>query len=73
MLKLNFLKLNLSKYCLFCYRSYLKDLVETAHVFLKMLKHFCSKTGNLMVQGKPKKKQKTKKSKILSKDKKLII
>ncbi|KAF4529908.1 hypothetical protein B566_EDAN018125 [Ephemera danica] len=44
--------------------NYLRDLIETNHVFLKMLEHFC-KTSHLMVQkrkrkSKPKKKKKTK-------------
>ncbi|KAL4229318.1 hypothetical protein ACF0H5_012360 [Mactra antiquata] len=33
-------------------RSYLKDLVETTHMFLKMLEQFSKKTGHLVVQKK---------------------
>lgn len=40
-------------------RSYLVDLIETVHLFLKMLEHYCKKTG-LVVQKKVKKKSKTK-------------
>ncbi|KAL0882454.1 hypothetical protein ABMA27_000930 [Loxostege sticticalis] len=43
-------------------RSYLVDLIETVHLFLKMLEHFCKKTG-LVVQKKVKKKSKSKKQK----------
>ncbi|KAJ0178758.1 hypothetical protein K1T71_005533 [Dendrolimus kikuchii] len=43
-------------------RSYLVDLVETVHLFLKMLEHYCKRTG-LVVQKKVKKKAKTKKQK----------
>lgn len=31
-------------------RSFLIDLVETTHLFLKMLERFCRSRGNLMVQ-----------------------
>lgn len=31
-------------------RSFLRDLVETTHLFLKMLERFCRSRGNLMVQ-----------------------
>lgn len=31
-------------------RSYLRDLVETTHLFLKMLERFCRNRGNLIVQ-----------------------
>lgn len=36
-------------------RSFLCDLVETTHLFLKMLERFCRSRGNLMVQvqGRP--------------------
>ncbi|XP_053603776.1 protein timeless homolog [Plodia interpunctella] len=37
-------------------RSYLVDLVETVHLFLKMLEHYCKKTG-LVVQKKVRKKK----------------
>ncbi|CAF4815805.1 unnamed protein product [Pieris macdunnoughi] len=43
-------------------RSYLLDLVETVHLFLKMLEHYCKKTG-LVVQKKVRKKTKAKKQK----------
>ncbi|KAI8424376.1 hypothetical protein MSG28_002902 [Choristoneura fumiferana] len=43
-------------------RSYLVDLVETVHLFLKMLEHFVQKTG-LVVQKKVKRKPKSKKKK----------
>ncbi|XP_013190355.1 protein timeless homolog isoform X2 [Amyelois transitella] len=42
-------------------RSYLIDLIETVHLFLKMLEHYCKKTG-LVVQKKVRRK-KTKKQK----------
>ncbi|XP_050343206.1 protein timeless homolog [Nymphalis io] len=42
--------------------SYLVDLVETEHLFLKMLEHFCKNTG-LVVQKKVRKKGKPKKQK----------
>lgn len=48
-------------------RNYLGDLLETNHVFLKMLEHFCKKQ-NIVVQKKKKsrpKKSKQKKSKLL--------
>lgn len=31
-------------------RSFLIDLVETTHLFLKMLERFCRSRGNLVVQ-----------------------
>ncbi|OWR52896.1 timeout [Danaus plexippus plexippus] len=43
-------------------RSYLVDLVETVHLFLKMLEHYCKRTG-LVVQKKVRKKTKAKKQK----------
>nr|WAM46971.1 protein timeless 2 [Chrysoperla nipponensis] len=43
-------------------RAYLKDLIETQHVFLKMLEHFC-KTDKLIVQKPVRTKSKKKKSK----------
>ncbi|KAG6441528.1 hypothetical protein O3G_MSEX001806 [Manduca sexta] len=43
-------------------RSYLVDLIETVHLFLKMLEHYCKKTG-LVVQKKVRKKAKSKKAK----------
>lgn len=39
-------------------RSFLRDLVETTHLFLKMLERFCRSRGNLMVQNKRKKRKK---------------
>ncbi|XP_020640470.3 protein timeless homolog [Pogona vitticeps] len=39
-------------------RSFLKDLVETAHLFLKMLERFCKGRNNLVVQSKKCKKRK---------------
>lgn len=36
------------------HRSYIKDLVETTHLFLKMLEHFSKRTGHLVVQKKKK-------------------
>ncbi|KAH3702538.1 hypothetical protein DPMN_077562, partial [Dreissena polymorpha] len=33
-------------------RAYLTDLIETTHLFLKMLEHFSKKTGHLVVQKK---------------------
>ncbi|XP_052020882.1 protein timeless homolog isoform X2 [Apodemus sylvaticus] len=42
-------------------RSFLRDLVETTHLFLKMLERFCRNRGNLMVQNKRKKRKKKKK------------
>ncbi|XP_013165122.1 PREDICTED: protein timeless homolog isoform X1 [Papilio xuthus] len=44
-------------------RSYLVDLVETVHLFLKMLEYYCKKTG-LVVQKKVRKKSKSKKKKL---------
>ncbi|KAK3595063.1 hypothetical protein CHS0354_043159 [Potamilus streckersoni] len=37
-------------------RSYLKDLIETTHLFLKMLEHFSKKTKHLVVEKKKRKK-----------------
>ncbi|XP_037370906.1 protein timeless homolog isoform X2 [Talpa occidentalis] len=42
-------------------RSFLRDLVETTHLFLKMLERFCRSRGNLVVQNKRKKRKKRKK------------
>uniref|UniRef100_A0A8D2KU70 Timeless circadian regulator n=1 Tax=Varanus komodoensis TaxID=61221 RepID=A0A8D2KU70_VARKO len=39
-------------------RSFLKDLVETTHLFLKMLEKFCKGRSNLVVQKSKKKKKK---------------
>ncbi|CAK1598882.1 unnamed protein product [Parnassius mnemosyne] len=43
-------------------RSYLVDLMETVHLFLKMLEYYCKKTG-LVVQKKVRKKSKAKRPK----------
>lgn len=43
-------------------RSFLRDLVETTHLFLKMLERFCRSRGNLVVQNKRKKRKKKKKA-----------
>ncbi|XP_071942430.1 protein timeless homolog [Antedon mediterranea] len=40
---------------------YLKDLVETTHVFLKMLESFCKNKNKVIVQKKARKKRKKKK------------
>ncbi|XP_012508215.1 PREDICTED: protein timeless homolog [Propithecus coquereli] len=41
--------------------SFLRDLVETTHLFLKMLERFCRSRGSLVVQNKRKKRKKKKK------------
>ena len=41
--------------------AYLKDLVETTHIFIKLLEKFCGKTKHLIVQKKKKAAQKKKK------------
>ncbi|XP_077769519.1 protein timeless homolog isoform X1 [Canis aureus] len=43
-------------------RSFLRDLIETTHLFLKMLERFCRSRGNLVVQNKQKKRKKKKKA-----------
>ncbi|GFN94793.1 protein timeless homolog [Plakobranchus ocellatus] len=43
-----------------CSRAYLCDLVESTHIFLKMLEAFTKKNKNLVVQGKKKKRGKRK-------------
>ncbi|XP_076063170.1 protein timeless homolog isoform X1 [Oratosquilla oratoria] len=43
--------------------SYLKDLVETSHIFLKLLEQMCGKHRHLMVQKKSVKKKKKQKPK----------
>lgn len=45
-------------------RSYLKDLVETLHVYMKLMEHFCKKQRGIVVQnkGKQKRQKKSKKS-----------
>ncbi|XP_066948216.1 protein timeless homolog [Macrobrachium rosenbergii] len=44
---------------------YLKDLVETAHIFIKLLEKFCGKTKHLIVQRKKRVNQKRKKPKAV--------
>lgn len=41
---------------------YLKDLIETQHVFLKLLEAFCKQTGGVVVAERKKSKQKKKKA-----------
>ncbi|XP_033625344.1 protein timeless homolog [Asterias rubens] len=41
-----------------CTRSYLKDLIETTHTFIKMLERYCKGRKTVMVQKKKKKKAK---------------
>ncbi|XP_038607997.1 protein timeless homolog [Tachyglossus aculeatus] len=41
-------------------RSFLCDLVETTHLFLKMLEHFCQGRGSLMVQNKKRRRRRKK-------------
>ncbi|XP_066440903.1 protein timeless homolog [Eleutherodactylus coqui] len=43
-------------------RSFLKDLVETTHLFLKMLEKFCKGKSTVMVQSRKVKRKKKKKS-----------
>ncbi|XP_068209920.1 protein timeless homolog [Palaemon carinicauda] len=45
---------------------YLKDLVETAHTFIKLLEKFCGKTKHIIVQRKHRTNQKRKKPKAVS-------
>lgn len=45
---------------------YLKDLIETQHVFLRMLETFCKKTGGVVVAEKKKIKKKKKKPQTTS-------
>ncbi|CAN0373325.1 unnamed protein product [Rangifer tarandus platyrhynchus] len=49
-------------------RSFLRDLVETTHLFLKMLERFCRSRRNLMVQNKRKRRKKRKKASVASGD-----
>ncbi|XP_069086800.1 protein timeless homolog isoform X2 [Pleurodeles waltl] len=44
-------------------RSFLKDLVETTHLFLRMLEKFCKGKNSLVVQNKKIKRKKKKKAK----------
>lgn len=46
----------------FYIRMYLKDLIETNHVFMKLLEHLGKKQRNLIVLCKSKKKKKSSKS-----------
>jgi hypothetical protein len=46
-------------YFLYC-RSYLKDLIETAHIFLKLLEHFCSNRSIVVQTHTVSRKRKTK-------------
>ena len=39
-------------------RGFLRDLIETTHLFLKMLEAFCKTNTHLVVQGKKRKKKK---------------
>ncbi|XP_067687307.1 protein timeless homolog [Haliotis asinina] len=41
-------------------RTYLRDLVETSHLFVKMLEHHCKKNAHIVVQKKVTKKKKPK-------------
>lgn len=43
---------------------YLKDLIETQHIFLKMLQKFCANAGTVVVEEKKKRKRKKTKSKV---------
>ena len=43
--------------------SYLKDLVETTHIFLKLLEQFCKVNRHVVVQRKVRSKSKSKKKK----------
>ncbi|XP_052803681.1 protein timeless homolog isoform X2 [Mya arenaria] len=45
-------------------RAYLKDLIETTHLFLKMLEAFSKNTGHLIVQRKKKKSGRRKKQPV---------
>ncbi|XP_014669894.1 PREDICTED: protein timeless homolog [Priapulus caudatus] len=42
-------------------RSFLKDIVETNHLFMRMMEKFCQSNSHVMVQAKRKKKKKKKK------------
>lgn len=39
-------------------QTYLRDLIETQHIFLKMLQKFCQKTGTVVVEEKKRKQRK---------------
>ncbi|XP_068033904.1 protein timeless homolog isoform X3 [Anomalospiza imberbis] len=45
-------------------RSFLRDLVETAHLFLRMLERFCRSRANLVVQSKRVRRKKKKKPQV---------
>ena len=49
----------LNEDCFFC-RAFLRDLVESTHLFLKMLEHYATKHSHLVVQKKKKKNKKRK-------------
>ena len=36
-------------------RALLRDLVETVHIYLRLVEHFCMRKGKVLVQGKRKK------------------
>lgn len=46
--------------------AYLKDLMETQHVFIKLLESFCAGSGSVVVQKKAKKKRRKKKGKCIT-------
>ena len=48
-------------------KKYLKDLIETNHIVLKLLENLCGKSKHLLVQGKAKTKKKRKKKPPTSK------
>ncbi|PNF20164.1 hypothetical protein B7P43_G00605, partial [Cryptotermes secundus] len=43
-------------------KSYLKDLIETAHIFMKLLEHFCTNRSIVVQRHTVSRKRKTKKS-----------
>ncbi|XP_061584565.1 protein timeless homolog isoform X2 [Cololabis saira] len=49
-------------------QSYLKDLVESTHLFLRMLERFCKGRRNLMVQKKKSRRKKSNKKQQLTPD-----
>ncbi len=51
-------KINLRYFLSLFRRGFLKDLIETTHMFLKMLEVYCKSNTHLVVQGKKRKKQK---------------
>lgn len=50
----------------FLFREYLKDLIESNHIFMKMLENYCKRHRAMVVQKKPKvvKRKKKPKSKL---------